>query len=46
MSDQWDFVIAAYAVTAVGTFGVLLASWLRMCAAEARVDALQSRDDA
>ena len=44
MNDQWDFVIAAYAVTAVGTFGVLLASWLRMRAAEARVDALQSGD--
>ncbi len=37
MQDQWDFVIAAYAVTALGTFGVLIGSWLRMRGAEARV---------
>ena len=44
MQDQWDFVIAAYAVTALGSFGVLLYSWLRMRAAEARVDSLKDRD--
>ena len=44
MQDQWDFVIAAYAVTALGSFGVLLFSWLRMRAAEARVDSLKDRD--
>lgn len=44
MQDQWDFVIAAYAVTALGTFGVLIFSWLRMRAAEARVDLLKDRD--
>lgn len=45
MQDQWDFVIAAYAVTALGTAGVLIASWLRMRAAEARVAAMmQDRD--
>ena len=39
------FVIAAYAVTALGTFGVLIFSWLRMRAAEARVAAMtQDRD--
>lgn len=45
MQDQWDFVIAAYAVTAVGTLGVLVHSWLRMRAAERRVsDLMQDRD--
>ncbi len=44
MQDQWDFVIAAYAVTALGSFGVLIFSWLRMRAAEARVDSLKDRD--
>ena len=41
MSAQWHFVIAAYAVTIVGTAGMLLHSWLSMRAAERRVDALR-----
>ncbi len=40
MTTQWHFVIAAYAVTAVGTFGVLLASWAAMRRAERAVDAM------
>lgn len=44
MQEQWDFVIAAYAVTALGTCAVLLHSWLKMRAAEARVDSLKDRD--
>lgn len=36
MHDQWDYVIAAYAVTAAGTLGALVASWVAMRAAEAR----------
>lgn len=45
MQDQWDFVIAAYAVTAGGTLGVLVFSWLKMRAAERRVsDLMQDRD--
>jgi hypothetical protein len=36
MTEQWHFVIAAYALTAVGTFGVLLHSWLAMRSAERR----------
>jgi hypothetical protein len=45
MSGQWDFVTAAYAVTAFGTVIVLVASWRAMLAAEARVAEL-SRGDA
>jgi hypothetical protein len=36
MSEQWHFVIAAYALTAVGTLAVLLHSWLAMRSAERR----------
>lgn len=46
MTSQWDFVIAAYAVTAVGTLAVLLHSWQRMRGAEQRAEALRGRDDA
>lgn len=35
MNDQWDFVFAAYAVTALGTMAVLLVSWRWMRRAEA-----------
>ncbi len=34
MTTQWHFVIAAYAVTAAGTLGVLVHSWLHMRRAE------------
>lgn len=35
---QWPFVIAAYAVTLLGTLGLLLWSILAMRAAERRAD--------
>jgi len=34
--DQWDFVIAAYAVTVIGTLALVAWSWLAMRAAEQR----------
>ena len=40
-SNQWAFVIAAYALTALGTFGLLLHSWMRMRGAEARAEGLR-----
>lgn len=43
MNSQWDFVIAAYAVTALGTAAVLLHSWMRMRRAEASADGLRDR---
>jgi hypothetical protein len=36
--DQWNFVIAAYAVVIIGTFGMSLWSWIGMRRAEARRD--------
>ena len=36
--DQWDFVIAAYAIGIVGTLVLVGWSWLSMRAAEARRD--------
>jgi hypothetical protein len=44
MNDQWDFVIAAYAVTAVGTMAVLIHSYIAMRRAERRADDLRGRD--
>ncbi len=38
--NHWFFVIAAYAVTIVGTAGVTLWSWSAMRRAEADADAL------
>lgn len=32
--DQWDFVIAAYAVGVIGTLGLVIWSWLAMRRAE------------
>lgn len=34
--DQWDFVIAAYAITIAGTLALVAWSWLAMRAAERR----------
>lgn len=34
--DQWNFVIAAYAVGALGTLAMVAWSWLAMRRAEAR----------
>jgi hypothetical protein len=36
--DQWQFVLAAYAVTVLGTLALTLWSWLAMRAAEGRRD--------
>ncbi len=36
--DQWTFVIAAYAVTALATLALTAWSWLAMRAAERRKD--------
>lgn len=44
MNDQWDFVIAAYAVTAVGTMAVLIHSTISMRRAERRADSLRGRE--
>ncbi|MBA4748944.1 MAG: heme exporter protein CcmD [Sphingopyxis sp.] len=41
MTDQWDFVIAAYALTALLTAAVLGTSWRAMRKAEQRADALR-----
>lgn len=48
MTNQWQFVIAAYGVTALGTVAVLWQSWRAMQRAEAAVTALSDRsgDDA
>ncbi len=34
--DQWNYVIAAYAVTVIGTLALVVWSWLAMRAAERR----------
>ena len=34
--DQWDFVLAAYALGVGGTLVTVLWSWLAMCRAERR----------
>ncbi len=35
--NPWPFVIAAYAITLIGSAGLALASWLAMRAAERRL---------
>jgi hypothetical protein len=40
MSRQWEYVIAAYAVTGLGTALVLAQSWWRMRQAERRAAAI------
>ncbi|MEQ1510315.1 MAG: hypothetical protein ABL909_07970 [Sphingopyxis sp.] len=44
-AGQWSFVVAAYAVTALGTVAVLWQSWQAMRAAERQVDALSASKD-
>ena len=44
-ASHWNFVIAAYGVTAIGTALVLVQSWLAMRAAERRATALKQRGD-
>lgn len=41
--DQWDFVLAAYAVGVVGTLGMIAWSWLAMRRAEKRRDESRRR---
>jgi hypothetical protein len=45
MTDQWSFVAAAYAVSAIGTATLLASSWLAMRGAEARLADLAKDDD-
>ncbi|GAA3794283.1 hypothetical protein GCM10022600_14540 [Qipengyuania pelagi] len=41
--DQWDFVIAAYAVGLGGTIAMIVWSWLAMRRAEKRRDEVRRR---
>jgi hypothetical protein len=41
--DPWPFILAAYALTVLGTFGLTLWSWLAMRRAEADAQALGDR---
>lgn len=41
--SQWPFVIAAYAVAALGTIALTLASYVSMRRAERAADALKRR---
>lgn len=44
MTEQWDFVFAAYAVTLLGTALLLLASWRAMRNAETQAGAIGRGD--
>ncbi|HYD25675.1 MAG TPA: hypothetical protein VEB68_12860 [Croceibacterium sp.] len=41
--DQWDFVLAAYALGGIGTLALVAWSWLAMRAAERRRDETRGR---
>jgi hypothetical protein len=41
--NQWAFVLAAYAVVALMTLGLILWAWLSMHAAEAEAEAVKRR---
>ena len=41
--DQWNFVLAAYAVTVLATLALVAWSWLAMRAAERRRDAARGK---
>lgn len=41
--DQWNFVLAAYAVGSLGTLGMIVSSWLAMRRAEKRRDESRKR---
>jgi hypothetical protein len=43
MHNQWAFVIAAYALTLLGTAGVSIASYRTMCRAEQQAAELSAR---
>ncbi len=40
---QWNFVLAAYAITALATIALLVASWRAMRRAEAGAETLRRR---
>jgi hypothetical protein len=42
--NPWPFVIAAYAVTLIGTLATSLWAWRTAMSAKARADALRERD--
>lgn len=42
--NPWPFVIAAYAITALGTVLLSLWAWRSALGAETRADALRERD--
>ncbi len=39
--NQWNFVIAAYALTAIATVGLILSAWASMRRAEAEAEAVK-----
>ncbi|QAY79127.1 heme exporter protein CcmD [Sphingosinicella sp. BN140058] len=39
--SHWTFILAAYALTAIGTIGLVWSSWAAMRRAERQVDALR-----
>ena len=39
--NHWSFVLAAYAITAIATFVMVVASWVAMRRAEAAADAVR-----
>lgn len=41
--NHWPFIIAAYAITAIGVGGLALSSWVAMRRAEKAADALRDR---
>ncbi|ATE66573.1 heme exporter protein CcmD [Rhizorhabdus dicambivorans] len=42
--NHWPFIVAAYALTIIGTIGVVALSFVRMRRAERQADALNRRD--
>lgn len=44
MPPNWEYVIAAYALSAVVTVGTIGWSWLRMRRAEAQAERIKGRD--
>lgn len=41
--NHWPYIIAAYALTALGAVGVTLHSWLKMRKAEADAEAIRRK---
>jgi uncharacterized integral membrane protein len=42
--NHWPFIIAAYAITVLGTLGIAIVSFAAMRRAERQADALTRRD--